>query len=70
MHRAQPFRPFVIHLADGRQLNVPHPEFVAITPPGRTIIVTKPDGTHEVVDLLRVTTLELKGNAHGRGRRA
>jgi len=25
--RAQPFRPFIIHLADGRTFDVPHPEF-------------------------------------------
>lgn len=32
MLRAQPFRPFEIHLADGRSLPVNHPEVVAIVP--------------------------------------
>jgi hypothetical protein len=55
--RAQPFRPFDLCLADGRQLSVSHPEFVALTPPGRTIGVGLPDGSIEVVDLLLVTSL-------------
>lgn len=32
LHKAQPFRPFRIHLADGRHLDVVHPEFLAYTP--------------------------------------
>ena len=27
VYLAQPFRPFVLHLADGRQIPVQHPEF-------------------------------------------
>jgi hypothetical protein len=29
-----PFRPFRVHLADGRKLDVPHPEFVWLPKPG------------------------------------
>jgi hypothetical protein len=68
LHRAQPFHPFEIHLADGRSLPVPHPEFLAITPPGRTVIVTKKDGTFEIVDLLLVTTLRPHANGGSRRR--
>jgi hypothetical protein len=66
-HRAQPFHPFEMHLADGRALQVPHPEFLAIAPPGRTIGVGMPDGTIEIVDLLLVTSI--KPHANGRPRR-
>lgn len=59
VQRAQPFRPYRIHMADGRSLDVHHPDFVARTPTGRTIIVYKPDDTFEVVDLLRVAALEV-----------
>ena len=69
MHRAQPFHPFEIHLADGRSLPVRHPEFLAITPPGRTVIVTKKDGTFEVIDLLLVTSLRHHTNGSSRRRR-
>jgi len=64
MHRATPFRPFDIHLADGRSLPVEHPEVLAIVPPGRTIAVGLGDGTAEIVDLLLVTSL--KPRAKGR----
>ena len=28
---AQPFRPFTLRLADGRELLIPHPDFVAVS---------------------------------------
>jgi len=58
IHRAEPFKPFDIHLADGRSLPVEHPECLVITPPGRTIGVGLRDGTIEIVDLLLVTSLK------------
>ena len=68
MYQARPFHLFDIHLADGRSLPVASPEFLAFTPPGRTIGVGLADGTIEVVDLLLVTTLKPRSN--GRGRRS
>ncbi len=56
---AQPFRPYRIHMADGRSLDVHHPDFVARSPAGRTIVVYKADETSEIVDLLLVTSLEV-----------
>lgn len=56
---AQPFRPYRIHMADGRRLDVHHPDFVARSPTGRTIVVYKPDDTSEIVDLLLVASLEV-----------
>jgi hypothetical protein len=70
LHRAQPFQPFEIHLADGRLLNVPHPECLAITPPGRTVGVALTDGTIEIVDLLLVTSLRPRSNGSSRRRRS
>jgi hypothetical protein len=57
---AQPFRPFVMHLADGREIPVPHREFLALSPTGRTVAVYTPDEAFDVVDLMLVTTLEFK----------
>ncbi|HEX4124624.1 MAG TPA: hypothetical protein VHY37_07840 [Tepidisphaeraceae bacterium] len=65
---AQPFRPFVIHLADGRHIDVVHSEFLALSPSGRTIIVYQPDESWNVVDLLLVTDLEFSRNGHGKRR--
>lgn len=66
MHQARPFQAFEIHLADGRSLPVEHPEFLAITPPGRTIGVGLKDGTIEIVDLLLVTSLKPRPNGASR----
>ena len=62
---ARPFRPFVIHTADGRAIDVNHPEWVAYAG-GRVALVANPDDTFEVVDLLLVPSLEAKPNGVGR----
>jgi hypothetical protein len=72
MHRAQPFVPFDIHLADGRALTVAHPENLAFAGGGRCVGVGRSDGVIETVDLLLVTSLEPHGNGsprRGRSRR-
>lgn len=68
----EPFRPFVIHIADGRQVRVAHPEFVAFTGGGRTIFVgsNKGDG-YQILDLLLVTSIEIEDTKRsGKRRRA
>lgn len=55
--RSQPFRAFDLCLADGRSLPVAHPEFVGMSPQGRTISVWLNDGSFEIVDLLLVASL-------------
>lgn len=57
--QATPFRPFTIHLADGRAFEVPHPEFAWITPTGRTIAVAEEDGV-ELIDGMLVTSLTFR----------
>jgi len=60
VHKAKPFRPFTIHMADGRWLHVPHSEFLSHSATGRTIIVHHPDETFSIVDLLLVNEFEVK----------
>jgi len=60
LYNAQPFRPFTIHLADGRRIPVHHREFVMTVPSGRTIVVCQPDDTLNIIDLLLVTDLEIR----------
>jgi hypothetical protein len=69
LYNSQPFRPFIIHLADGRAVPVHHREFIMAVPSGRTIFVAQPDDTVNIIDLLLVTDLELKPTANGSGRR-
>ena len=59
MREANPFRPFTIHLADGRTLTVPHWDSVSQSPGGRTIIVYRADEAFSVVELYLVTELEV-----------
>jgi len=61
--RAVPFRPFVMHLADGREVPVRHPELAVATSTGRTTVVVQPDDTLAIIDLLLVTDLEFRETA-------
>ena len=63
LYSSQPFRPFVMHLADGRQLLVAHPEFLSFSPSGRTVVVHQPDDSLNIVDLLLVTDIEIRADA-------
>jgi hypothetical protein len=60
-----PFAPFTIRMADGRAIEVPHPDFVAHSPTGRTVIVIHPNETHSVLDLLLMSEIEVRA-ANGR----
>ncbi len=69
--RAAPFRPFNIHLADGRTVAVVHPDFAMVTGGGRTAIISRPeDDWFTIVDLLLITQLEVPISVQGDGRSA
>jgi hypothetical protein len=63
VHQAKPFQPFTLHLANGRHFHVPHPEFLAHSPSGRTAILYHPDESFSIIDLLLVTELEVHPGA-------
>jgi hypothetical protein len=65
--QATPFRPFVLHMVEGREIYVPHRDFVALGPLGRTILVYRPDESHHIVDLLLVTDLHVLPAPTGNG---
>lgn len=65
--RRQPFEPFSIGLADGRSLDVPHPEMVAVGK--RRIIVVEKDDSWSVVEPLMIVSLDYNGKNHPRTRR-
>ena len=62
LKNARPFRPFTIHLADGDQVRVRHPDFIAYAD-GRTALVGFEDGDFSIVDLLLVTRLSVAEGA-------
>lgn len=52
----QPFRPFVLCLADGRRVPVKHPEFVAMNQ--RIVIVTDEESATRILEPLLIVSLE------------
>ena len=66
--KAQPFQPFVLYLAGGRNVRVEHPDFMAISPVGRTAVVYDKSGGFEIIDLLLVTSVQV-ANGRSRGKR-
>lgn len=58
MINAQPFHPFRVHMADGRNVLIKHPDFIARAPSGRTAMVYKDNDLVERIDLRLVTRLE------------
>jgi hypothetical protein len=68
LYDAAPFRPFIMHLADGRRIPVRHREFMATAPSGRTLVVYQPDDSFNIIDLLLVTDLEVKNGRASKGR--
>ena len=67
-HQRRPFQPFRLYIADGREISVPHPEFMYIPPKNeRTFVVTDTHGIMETIDLLLVTSIkDLNGRARSR----
>ena len=57
--RRMPFRPFELHLSDGRILPVPHSEFVLFTPSGDDFVVADAENALNVVSADAVTRLKL-----------
>ena len=57
--RASPFRPFTIRMADGRSFAVSHPDFLSVSPAGRTVVIYNEDDSASIVDLLLMTELEM-----------
>ena len=55
LHR-QPFEPFLIRLADGRSLPVPHRDFVALTP--RRVIAGAEDDSRSILEPLMIVSLD------------
>ena len=67
LYSAQPFQPFTIHMADGRSISVPHQEFLALGPTGRSVFVYRPDESFHIIDLLLITDIEVTSPLLGAG---
>jgi hypothetical protein len=50
------FKPFRMFLSDGRQYDVPHPEFILVT--RRSVAVADPEGFIDTLDPLHIVSLK------------
>lgn len=58
-HNEQPFTPFRFHLADGRTIGIPHPDFLYVPPKNeRTVYVTDDHGLVEAIDVLMIVSMK------------
>jgi hypothetical protein len=61
-YSTEPFVPFTISLADGRQFRIRSREFLLIPPKAqRTFVVVDGDDSFSVVDLFLVSSLDYSG---------
>ena len=56
---AQPFRPFMIHLAEGRAVPVLHRDFALLAPDGRTLFAYGADHSFDMIDVMLITSIHL-----------
>ncbi len=54
--RGPGFRPFSLHLSDGRSYEVPHPEFIATS--NRLVAIMNEVGLSDLVDPEHIVSLE------------
>lgn len=59
MH-AEPFRPFTLRLADGRSLQVPHPDFLAVSA-RRAVFISPVDESLTILEPLLIVSVEIPG---------
>jgi len=57
-----PFKSFTVYLSDQRRFEIPHPDFLWVLPGGRTIAIADENGAAELIELVHVTSLNLKGS--------
>jgi hypothetical protein len=59
----RPFEPFGIHLADGREITISHPDALAWEGPdfAPMLFAILPGGKWEVINFAAITSLNIKG---------
>ncbi|MEO7318630.1 MAG: hypothetical protein ABIZ56_06555 [Chthoniobacteraceae bacterium] len=66
---ASPFRPFVLHLSDGRNAMVDHPELIIVPPDDAdTVIVWELPGGSRILDAGAIVEISLLQTKNGRGK--
>lgn len=64
----RPFQPFIMHMTDGRGLEVRSPELLAISPSCRIAVFIGPKDSVHVIDVFMVTDIEMRPRRSPPGR--
>ena len=59
---AQPFLPFVVFTADGRNYDVPTPDHAHVSPAGGRVSIWTDDETESILPALLLTGLKVRSN--------
>lgn len=57
----EPFQPFMLYLADGRQMEVRHPEFATLAKSALGVWALHPTGEFEIVDAALIVSIRSIG---------
>lgn len=64
MLKEQPFQPFRLHLVSGRELKIPHPEFMLIPPKSRSMLfVVDEEGYGEIINSTIIERITFENGA-------
>ncbi len=61
---AQPFQPFIVHTADGREYDVPTGDHAHVSPGGGRVSIWTNDETEYILPALVISGLKVKSNGH------
>jgi len=62
---AQPFVPFVVHMADGREYSVPTPDHAHVSPAGGRVSIWTDDDTEYILPALLISGLKVRADGKG-----
>ena len=65
--RRRPFESYRMLLNDGREFVINHPEVVAVSPTGRSLVLILQDGTSVWLEPLFVSSIEITPTAESQG---
>jgi hypothetical protein len=54
----RPFKKFTLNTVDGRQYEINHPEFVAVSPKGRQVFMFNEDESWSILEPLLISSLD------------
>ena len=57
---AIPFKPFTVELGSGKCVPVKHPDYVALSPAGRTLVVHDDEERMEIIDVFLITNARIE----------